>query len=127
MNNNNTTVTPPDDDMFIQKLSDLTGIPVPFIREFRSAGMMDNKGARDAVLRDDYHRLRDSGIDRERAVTILSEFYGIGSVSIKAILKLVPKRVLYCRRCGAEITAKKHEAYGGLCPSCYAHEMSGAV
>jgi hypothetical protein len=90
-------------DLYAQKLSDITNIPYPYIISLRDNGLLDQKEARDKLIRHDYWKLvKTNKFTHNQILEKLSGIYDVNKRKILYAIKVKPKRIYYCRQCGLQ-------------------------
>lgn len=108
-------------DLFAQKVADITGIPYPYIIQFRDMGMMDQTEVRNILVRYDYWKLyKSQKLTNPQILVKLSGIYGINVQTIKSIIKNRTKKLCYCTQCGDSMPKKKYVLNEGVCDKCIA-------
>ena len=92
-------------DLYAQKISDITNIPYPYIIVLRDNGLLNQKEARDKLIRYDYWKLmKTNKFTHNQILEKLSGIYDVNKRKILYAIKVKPKRVYYCRQCGLQLS-----------------------
>ena len=63
-------------DLYAQKISDITNIPYPYIIALRDNGLLNQKEARDKLIRHDYWKLMKTNIfTHNQILHLISSFF----------------------------------------------------
>ena len=96
-------------DLYAQKISDITNIPYPYIIVLRDNGLLNQKEARDKLIRYDYWKLmKTNKFTHNQILEKLSGIYDVNKRKILYAIKVKPKRVYYCRQCGLQLSKVKY-------------------
>lgn len=111
-------------DLFAQKISDITHIPYPYIIALRDNGLMNQKEARDKLIRHDYRQLmRTKKFTHNQIVEKLCGIYDVNKRKVLSIIKAKSKHVFYCRQCGSSILKTKYAQNDGVCDRCISKQI----
>ena len=81
-------------DLYAQKISDITNIPYPYIIVLRDNGLLNQKEARDKLIRYDYWKLmKTNKFTHNQILEKLSGIYDVNKRKILYAIKVKPKRV----------------------------------
>ena len=107
------------DGLYAQKAADVCGIPVENILRMRDRHFLDEQELRNYLIRYDcYALLKTKKFTEQQIYERLSGIYNVGVAQIQKIIKLKPKRIFYCKRCGHEVTRKVFKQNNGMCNRC---------
>lgn len=111
-------------DLFAQKIADVTHIPYPYILALRDNGLMNQKEARDKLIRYDYLQLQKTKkFTRNQIVEKLAGIYGVNKQTVLTIVKASSKCVFYCRKCGSAMPKTKYARNDGICDKCISKQI----
>ena len=78
-------------DLYAQKISDITNIPYPYIIELRDNGLLNQKEARDKLIRHDYWKLmKTNKFTHNQILEKLSGIYDVNKRKILYAIKVKP-------------------------------------
>lgn len=107
------------EDLYLQKLADITDIPVEYVSKMRDKGMLNVKGVRDMLLRYDHEALLKTGQFTEEQISDrLSGIYGVSEGVARTASKRSVKRTYFCRVCGKPLKNSEYRRYDGMCRGC---------
>ena len=111
-------------DLYAQKISDITNIPYPYIIALRDNGLLNQKEARDKLIRHDYWKLmKTNKFTHNQILEKLSGIYDVNKRKILYAIKVKPKRVYYCRQCGLQLSKVKYMRNDGICDKCISKQI----
>lgn len=111
-------------DLYAQKISDITNIPYPYIIVLRDNGLLNQKEARDKLIRYDYWKLmKTNKFTHNQILEKLSGIYDVNKHKILYAIKVKPKRVYYCRQCGLQLSKVKYMRNDGICDKCISKQI----
>ena len=102
-------------DLYAQKISDITNIPYPYIIVLRDNGLLNQKEARDKLIRHDYWKLMKTNKFTHNQI--------LNKRKILYAIKVKPKRVYYCRQCGLQLSKVKYMRNDGICDKCISKQI----
>ena len=112
------------DDLYAQKISDITNIPYPYIIALRDNGLLNQKEARDKLIRHDYWKLmKTNKFTHNQILEKLSGIYDVNKRKILYAIKVKTKRVYYCRQCGLQLSKVKYMRNDGICDKCISKQI----
>lgn len=112
-------------DLYAQKIADVTHIPYPYIIALRDNGLLNQKEARDKLIRHDYWNLvKTNKFTKNQIIEKLAGLYDVEKRKIIYVIKNKPKHVCYCRQCGVQMMRKKYIQNNGLCDRCISHQIN---
>lgn len=78
-------------DLYAQKISDITNIPYPYIIALRDNGLLNQKEARDKLIRHDYWKLmKTNKFTHNQILEKLSGIYDVNKRKILYAIKVNP-------------------------------------
>lgn len=112
------------EDLFAQKTADIGYIPVEYVLKFRDLGWLDQRAVRNSLIRHDYWALlKTRKLTRTQIVEKLAGMYDVNKRKIYEVIKMKPKRIFYCKRCGTEISNMESKRNNGVCDRCFAQSI----
>lgn len=107
------------EDLYLQKVADVTGVPVDYVTMMRDKQMLDEQEVRNILIRHDCHALLQTHKFTERQIyDRLAGIYNIGNTQLQRIIKMKSKRIFYCKQCGHEVTKAEFKRNAGMCDKC---------
>ena len=105
--------------LYLQKVADVSGIPVEYVAKMRDMQLLDEYEVRNMLLRHDCHALLMTQKFTDKQVyERLAGIYNISTTYVQRIIKMNPKRIFYCKQCGHEITKPEAKRNDGMCDRC---------
>lgn len=112
-------------DIFLQKVADISGVPVEYVMKLRDKGMLDQQRTRELLMRHDYYALHRSGkIKKKLIVQKLANFYQVSLTSVYKALHINTSRIFFCKRCGIQLSKDAYEQGDGLCGKCISNSIN---
>lgn len=106
-------------DLYLQKVADTTGIPVEYVTAMRDNGMMNQQRTREILIRHDYHTLtRTKKFSNAQIITKLAVLYDTKEATIRKAIKIPPKHIFYCSKCGKQMSKLTYQLNDGICDRC---------
>lgn len=113
------------DDLYAQKTADIGYIPVEYILKLRERGWLNQRAIRDDLIRYDYYALlKTKKLNKNQIIEKLAGIYDINKRKVYDVIKIKPKHILYCKRCGKEISNKEFKRNEGICDRCFAQSIN---
>jgi len=112
-------------DIFLQKVADITDVPVEYVQKMRDKGMLDQQRIYELLIRHDYHRLRCGGKLRSpQVIGKLIDFYQVNANKVYRALHVNTDRIYFCKCCGVQLSKGTYKQNGGMCNKCLANSVN---
>lgn len=112
------------EDLYAQKASDQSGVPVEYILKLRDRGWLDQMAIRNALIQYDYWTLAKTGRFKEsQLLAKLADLYNLAQTTIVQITRIKQKRLYFCTKCGCEISKRKYDQNQRLCDKCFSKRI----
>jgi len=85
-------------DIFLQKVADITDVPVEYVQKMRDKGMLDQQCIYELLIHHDYHRLRCGG--KLRSPQVIGKLIDFYQVNVNT------DRIYFCKCCGVQLSKK---------------------
>lgn len=108
------------EDIYAQKLSDICNIPAEYIYALRDNGLMNQKEARNKLIRHDFRIMVDmKKYTQEQIFGSLSDTYGVSISYVKNLVSQNNVIYRYCRECGRKLTLSEIRTNTYWCNYCF--------
>jgi hypothetical protein len=105
--------------MFAQKLADITNVPLSCIESLRDCGVLNEKEARDKLIRSDYWALvKTKKFTHNQILEKLSGIYDVDKQKVQKVVKVKPKKIYHCKICGSQMRKSDYIRNDGICDRC---------
>lgn len=112
------------EDLYAQKAADMCGISVVDFLKMRDRNFLNTTAVKHELIRyDAYALLKTKKFTEQQVFERLSGLYGVSVTQIQRVIKMNPKRIYYCKKCGQEISKTIFKRNDGMCKGCFTQSI----